>query len=441
MQTAIAWLLNAAYLAVLAALGPVIAWTAWRTGKYRQGRREKLLGLAPKREGDRRCVWMHAVSVGEVNLLGVLLRELRRRRPEWEFVVSTTTRAGMELAKKKYGAEGAVFYCPLDFSWATHAAVHRLRPDLLLLAELELWPNLIAAAKSHGCRVAVFNGRLSENSYRGYRRVRPLVRWVLRKVDLVAAQDAASAERFRSLGAPAERVVVTGSLKYDGAETDRDNPRTLALRRLAGIAAGTPVWLAGSTQAPEEEIIVSLYNKIVADFPALRLILVPRHPERFEEVAALLRRSGLAFWRRSALQDPAPIDPPSVLLVDVVGELGAWWGLATLGFVGGSFGDRGGQNMIEPAAYGVATSFGPNTRNFRDIVAALLAAGGAVQVADPAELEALVRRLLSEPSYAEALGHSARRLVASQLGATGRTADLLEGLMADQAPLTQGEAA
>lgn len=429
MSSLTRWTLNAAYLAALLVASPAIAWAAWRTGKYREGYACKLRGRVPKRRGDRRCVWLHAVSVGEVNLLSVLIAEARRRWPEWDLVISTTTKTGYELAKRKYAAEHRVFYAPLDFSWATDEAVRRVRPDLLVLAELELWPNLIDAVKRHGAKVAIVNGRLSENSYKGYRRLRPLVRRTLESIDLIAAQDPATAERFRSLGARPDAVSVSGSLKYDGAETDRGNPRTAGLKQLAGSATTGTVWLAGSTQAPEEAICLRVFQEIREDHPELRLILVPRHPERFEEVAELLDQSGLPWARRSQLNPQLPAPDAQLLLVDSVGELGAWWGAADLGFVGGSFGDRGGQNMIEPAAYGVATSFGPNTRNFRDIVAALTAADGARVVQDEADLETFVRGCLALPVEAGALGQRARDFVASQLGATERTADLLDSLI------------
>ena len=431
MPTLLTWLLNATYLSVLIVLSPVIAWQAWRTGKYRQGYREKLFGFVPQRNGDRFCVWLHAVSVGEVNLLATTLRELQARRPEWEIVVSTTTKTGYDLATKKYGVQHTVFYCPLDFSWATCRAVRRVRPDLLVLAELELWPNLIGAAKGEGSRVAIINGRLSDTSHRGYSRVDWLVRRVLAIVDLVAAQDDATADRFRSLGAV--NVVTTGSLKYDGAETDRGNPRTRAFHELARIGEDETVWLSGSTQSPEEAICLNIFKRLQPEFANLRLILVPRHPQRFDEVAALLNRSDLPWARRSELAQPsAPNPQPPILLIDAVGELGAWWGLADIGFVGGSFGDRGGQNMIEPAAYGVATCFGPNTKNFRDIVATLKAADAVREVADEAELEAFVRRCLEDRSIGEALGERAKGVVATQLGATARTIGYLEALAPPQ---------
>lgn len=427
MATLLGYLLNVVYVALLALLSPVLVWLAVRSGKYRAGYGAKLLGLVPESPRDGRpCVWLHAVSVGEVNLLATTLGELKARRPEWRLVISTTTSTGYALAVKKYGAEHTVFYCPLDFTWAVRRAMQRVRPDLLVLAELELWPNLITAAKRAGAKVAIINGRLGEKSYRGYGRGKWLVGRILQQVDLVAAQDEATLARFLDLGAKPQAAVVTGSLKYDGAETNRENPRTASLRTLAQFKPQDVVWLAGSTQAPEEEIAIDIFTRLAPQFPQLRLVLVPRHVERFDEVASQLAACGFAWRRRTEL----PIaTPPQIILVDTIGELGAWWGTAHIGFVGGSFGDRGGQNMIEPAAYGVATCFGPNTWNFRDIVSVLLSAQGAEVVEAAPALEAFVRRCLDNPVFAAELGARAQALVRTQLGATRRTVDLLEQLL------------
>jgi 3-deoxy-D-manno-octulosonic-acid transferase len=274
---------------------------------------------------------------------------------------------------------------------------------------------------------------MSDHSFPGYRRIRPLVARMLRQVDLIAAQSDESAVRFEVLGAPANRLRVTGSLKFDGAETDRNNVRTASLRNLAGLADDDIVFLAGSTQEPEEQTAIDIYRRLSPTHPRLRLVLVPRHPERFAEVAELLDATGLPWLRRSECNEETGRQGGKearrrILLVDTIGELGAWWGTAQIAFVGGSFGARGGQNMIEPAAYGAAVSFGPSTRNFRDIVASLLAANGAVVVSDGQQLEAFVRRCLDEPGYAAELGERAQRLVSSQLGATARTMTLLETL-------------
>ncbi len=451
------YLLNLIYLLLLVFSLPWFVWQSLRKGKYRQGYGAKFLGLAPRRVSDKKCLWLHAVSVGEVNLLAPLLKQIEKERPEWECVISTTTVTGMELAKKKY-SQYMVFYCPLDFSWAVAAAVRRIRPRLLVLAELELWPNLIRAAKHFGAGVAVINGRLSPHSFRGYRRIRPFLAGVLREIDLLAIQDETYAERFRQLGARTEAIHVTGSMKYDGAQTDRNNPKTQRLAALAGIDDDI-VFLAGSTQEPEEVAVLDVFRALAAQWPRLRLVLVPRHADRFEAVARLIDASGLPWQRRtelgkaegggreaegkshaSALGLP-PSALPRVLLVDVVGELGAWWGTADIAFVGGSLGNRGGQNMIEPAAYGAAVSFGPNTRNFRDIVLSMLEHDAAVVVNDGRGLAQFVRRCLEQPEYAAALGRRAQAFVSSQLGATERTLRLLESLEKTTRPQRQAAVA
>jgi 3-deoxy-D-manno-octulosonic-acid transferase len=331
--------------------------------------------------------------------------------------------------------------------------MRRIRPDVLVLAELELWPNLIRTAKRRGAKVAVINGRLGEKSFRGYSRIRSLVAGLLRQIDLLAVQDETYAERFRRLGARPEMVRVTGSMKYDGAQTDRNNPATQRLARLAGFSDSDIVLLAGSTQEPEEAMVLETFRTLSPQWPQLRLVIVPRHPDRFEAVAKLLDLSGIAWQRRTALnceaasgaadgvavqlqpqQVPPQLEAASgghvrVLLVDVVGELGAWWGTAQIAFVGGSLGSRGGQNMIEPAAYGAAVSFGPNTWNFRDIVAAMLDHEAAVVVGDGEQFASFVRRCLEHPDYAAALGGRAQSFVLSQLGATARTEAILKKIV------------
>ena len=431
------YLLNLCYLLLLLALSPWILWAAIRKGKYREGYAAKLLGRVPRRAGKGPCVWLHAVSVGEVNLLQPLINGLAQRRPDLECVVTTTTLTGYRLAKTRY-PRLLVCYCPLDFSWAVQRALRRLRPQLLVLAELELWPNLIRAARADGVRVAVINARMGEKSCRGYRRIRPLVTHLLHQIDLIAAQDHVIAHRFVALGAPPQRVHVTGSLKYDGAETDRNNSTTQRLLALAGFTPDDRIFLAGSTQAPEEALALATYRALADRHRELRLVVVPRHPERFDAVAQQLRQSGLAFRRRTELgDDPVADQNARILLVDAVGELGAWWGTATIAFVGGSFTDRGGQNMIEPAAYGAAVCFGPNTWNFRDIVSSLLAARAAVVAQDASELTAFVARCLDNPTYANRLGGRAQALVAGQLGATDRSLTLLESLL--DRPASRGD--
>lgn len=433
-----AYLLNIVYLAALVAALPWLLYARLRHGKYREGWPQKFWGRIPRRDSRGPCIWFHAVSVGEVNLLAPLLERWERLHPEWECVISTTTQTGYALACKRY-APRRVFYCPLDFTWAVKRALRRIRPDILVLTELELWPNLIELARDRGVKVAIINGRLSERSAKGYARIGWLVRRTLARINLVAAQDATYAARFQALGAPADRVQVTGSVKFDGSSTDRKNPSTRRLADLAGIGSGDVVFLAGSTQAPEESIALQVFLNLAERFPQLKLIVVPRHPERFREVGQIidqeLTRNRMAWRRRSELDAstaPTPNDQqasaPRVLLVDAVGELAAWWGTANIAFVGGSLGKRGGQNMIEPAAYGVPTSFGPNTSNFRDVVQLLLARDAAVVVNDSQQLQEFVERCITEPEWAQQLGASAQGLVLEQLGASDRTIALLDTL-------------
>ncbi len=424
------WLLNVVYLLLLAVLSPWLLYQAISKGKYREGWSAKLWGSVPARPQDDRapCLWFHAVSVGEVNLLEPVLAALSAARPDWRCVISTTTHTGFALARTKY-ADHVVFYCPLDFSWATRRAMRRMRPDLLVLTELELWPNLIGAARRQGAKVAVINGRLSQRSFRGYRKIIKFYAGLLRQVDWFGVQNDTYAERFRQLGVESGRIEVTGSIKYDGAVTDRHNPTTQRLARLAGFADDDVVFLAGSTQWPEEWLALQTYQALAPNHPRLRLVIVPRHPERFDAVERLLDQSGVVYQRRSQLERSGADPAARVLLVDTVGELRGWWGTAHVAFVGGSMGDRGGQNMIEPAAYGAAVCFGPNTRNFRDIVEALLRSNAAMVVRNGEELTNFVRRCLEQPEEAASMGQRAQQHVLAQLGAARRTARRLAELL------------
>lgn len=400
-----------------------------RTGKYREGWRQKFWGAVPVRSDGGPCVWLHAVSVGEVNLLRPLIDELSHRDPTLQFAITTTTQTGYQLARAKY-AEHLVSYAPLDFSWAVKRTLRRWNPSMLVLVELEIWPNLIRCAKQAGLPVAIVNGRLSERSTRGYSRWRRVLGPVLGALDVVGAQNERYAENFRKVGVRDSALQVTGSIKFDGARSDRQHPETRALAQIAEIGAGDLVFLAGSTQAPEEELALQAYQTVAARYPQLRLILVPRHPERFDEVAAMLRNAGVPWSRRSELDGEKTCE--RILLVDAVGELGAWWGTAGVAFVGGSMGTRGGQNMIEPAAYGMPICFGPQTRNFRDVVEVMLAQDAARVVHDLAQLTAFLQQACAEPDFARRLAHNARQLVQSQRGATARTADMLCPWLADR---------
>ena len=425
-------LLNLIYATLLAVCSPVLLFRSLRSGKYREGWREKFLGQAPHRIGDRPCVWFHAVSVGEVLLLRPVVDELRRRRPNWEVVISTTTRTGLAVARGTF-PDLVTFYAPLDFSWSTRQAVARVRPTVLALVELELWPNLVWSAKRAGARVAIVNGRLSSRSHRGYRKIRGPLGPTLRRIDAVAAQNLEYAGRFVDLGVPEDRVRVTGSVKFDGLETDRGNARTVSLRRALGLAPADLVFVAGSTMEGEEEAALAAYRKAKRRYPHLRLVLVPRHAERFDRVAAWLEAQGERVVRRSAGPVARGGDAgrkSAILLVDTLGELAAVWGLADVAFVGGSLlPGRNGQNMLEPAAFGASVLIGSHTANFREVVEQLRECGGARVVADPAGLADALLDDLDDPEAAARRGQAARTLVLAQDGASGRTFAEIDRLM------------
>ncbi len=488
----IGWGLNLVYCGLLLLFSPVILFRAIWQGKYRQGWSEKFLGRVAVRTSTGPAIWLHAVSVGEVLILRTLLPPLRESLPGCEIWISTTTHTGHAVAIEKY-PDCRVIYFPLDFTCAVRNALQRVRPSLVILVELELWPNFIREAAAQSIPLVLINGRMSEKSFRGYRRIRPLMMGLWKGFARIAVQTEEYRRRLIELGAPSDRLAVTGSTKYDGLETDRLNARTEVIRSGFGIREGETVFVAGSTQAPEESFAIETYLALREQHPALRLMLVPRHQERFEEVAALVESLGLPLMRRSAIKAasregeapaepnaslgpltptlsptamslpkaqsivgergqnseprpatnalslvPAPqeLRPPGsrpVLLLDTLGELGAAWGLADVAFVGGSLTPRGGQNMIEPAAYAAAVLFGPNTGNFRQVVELLLGEQAARVVHAPEELTRVVSEFLENPSLARHLGETAQRLVLQQQGATARTVNLIvEALLANQ---------
>lgn len=423
--------LDALYLLAILALSPWLVWRVAVTGRYRRDLAAKLLGRVTVPNPDGKPVaWFHGVSVGEVHLLVTLVGAFRKRHPDWLVVVSSTTDTGLAEARARF-ADCTVIPYPFDFSWAVGRALDAVRPAVVVLAESELWPNFLRAAARRRIPVVVANGRLSPRSFARLRRFAWVARRLLfRHVAHFAVQSEDYAERLRQLGVPADRVSVTGSVKYDGATGDRDSPKAVELRRLLGLTGREVVWVAGSTHAPEEAHVLETVARLRTRFPDLLLILVPRHPDRFAEVAELVAKSGLPFVRRSQLTHPLPA-PPAVVLLDTVGELGAAWGLAGVGFTGGSLdGKRGGQSMIEPAGYGVPVVFGPHVWNFRDAARRLVEAGGAVMVADAAGLEREIGRLLTDIELRRRMGGAARELVRQQQGATARTLDVLDRVTA-----------
>jgi 3-deoxy-D-manno-octulosonic-acid transferase len=402
-----------------------------RQGKYRAGLAERL-GRVPARLKPRAgCVWIHAVSVGEVLAVSHLVRELESSFPGTTVLISTTTLTGQRLARERFG-EHRVFYLPLDFGFAIRAYLRRLQPRLLVLAETELWPNLLHLAKKGGVTVAIVNARISDRSFPRYRRFRWLFADVLREVDLFLAQTEEDRERLVEIGAATERTQVSGNLKFDVRPT-AGSALTKDLRHL--LRQGSRVLVCGSTVEGEEALLLAAFPEVLRKYPSAAMILAPRHPERFGEVADLVAETGLTLVRRSTWRPDHPISS-SVFLLDTVGELASVYALADVAFVGGSLFPAGGHNILEPAQHGVAVITGPHTFNFRGIVRIFLE-GGGLEVVTAATLTGELLALLEDNVARRGLGARAIALFREHTGATERTLKALRPFLAVSAKEAQ----
>jgi 3-deoxy-D-manno-octulosonic-acid transferase len=419
------------YSALLAA-GLIVSLPYWmfgkrRHGKYREGLGERL-GKVPSRlqGGNPPSIWVHAVSVGEVLAVGELVAKLRQRFPQYRVAVSTTTATAQKLARKRFGEEG-VFYFPLDFGFAIQPYLKTLKPRLIVIAETEFWPNFLRLARKSGARVAVVNARISDRSWPGYRRAGRIgmLGPVLRNIDMFLAQTEEDARRLRDIGAPVERVEVSGNLKFDVPAPPA--PAVVASLRAAFQQSGAgPVIVCGSTVDEEEGLLLLAFQNVLASHPRSVMILAPRHPERFGEVAHLLEQMGIRYWRRSLWGGDSVAG--GVFLIDTIGELASLFVLGDVAFVGGSLVPRGGHNIIEPAQHGVPIIVGNHTENFRDIVG-LFQRQDAVRVVGPAEFPLVLMDLLSNDAERTALGRRGAEALRSQMGATDRTVTALEQLL------------
>ena len=418
---------------LLLTLGFVLAlpWFLWKgrsTGKYLRTFRERMgrLPVYLNVDGDR-SIWIHAVSVGEVLAARPLVPLLRERFPRHRLFVSTTTMTGGAVARKSLRGIDGLFYAPFDFPHPVREALEVLNPSVLLLVETELWPNLIHEARRRGTRVALVNGRISTRSFPRYLLARRLLAAVLGDVDLFLMQGEPHAERIRALGAPPDRVQVTGNLKFDAVEPERLPERVVRLIQ-SGPDAPPPLWVAGSTVSGEEELVLRAFHHVRERVPQARLLLAPRHPERFSVVPALIEVAGFRCLRRSAL-DPLAWRDGEVLLLDTLGELAQVYTLAGVVFVGGSLVPSGGHNILEPAVLGKPVLVGPHMENFQEIADQFRAEAALVQVGSVEELAREVAALFLDGDRRRRLGDRARELVARNRGAVRKTADALSSLL------------
>jgi len=414
-----------ALLALVLILGsPYWLYEMLRHGKYRAGLRERL-GVIPSRLGriSQPTIWIHAVSVGEVLAITELVRQLQAEFQGHRIFVSTTTDTGQRLARGRFGAEN-VFYFPLDFAFAARRWLFVLRPELVVIAETELWPNFLRSARQANARIGIVNARISDKSFKGYRRWKGLIASVLKIPDVFLAQTEKDAQRLREIGALGDRVMTTGNLKYD---VPLPPPPPIVEQLRVALSGAGPVLVCGSTVEGEEPLLLGAFTNILANHAGAVMLLAPRHPQRFDDVDHLLREIKIPFWRRSRWTG-GPIRG-GVLLVDSIGELSALYALADIAFVGGSLVPRGGHNIIEPAQHGVAIVVGNHTENFRDIVG-LFQSRDAVRVVGPAELPLMFMQLIANEAERHGLGKRALQTLELQRGATQRTLAQLKNLLA-----------
>jgi 3-deoxy-D-manno-octulosonic-acid transferase len=406
-------------LALVAYL-PVRAFRRRGLRRPERGWAQRWGGFEPGLPPEPRC-WIHAVSVGEAAAAAPLVAAMAQRWPRLSIVMTTVTATGARIVTDRIGHLATHRYFPVDLPGPVRRALDSVRPRFFVGLETELWPNFLRALARRGIPAMVANGRISDRSFRRYRLVRRFMGKMLSRVAVFGMQSEEDARRIIALGAPAERVVVTGNLKADLSTEPGD--RDPIWRAVLGAEPGGLLWIAGSTHRGEETAILGAHQRLARRFPELRLLLAPRHPERASEVEDLVRDHGFRAIRRTAFTGRQ--DPKAVIILDTVGELADLYTLADLVFVGGSLVPSGGHNMLEPAQRRRPVLFGPHTSNFRESAELLCAAGGAVVVKDALDLAREAERLLEEPAQRRAMGEAGFSAVTTRQGAVSATLALV----------------
>jgi 3-deoxy-D-manno-octulosonic-acid transferase len=420
-------------LIVLVALA-VSPWLVYQAVRYRKyvGSLSQRLGYLPVSFNidAEPSIWIHAVSVGELLTARPLIAALREKHPSLRIFLSTTTMSAQQLARRNPLDVDGVFYFPFDLGFVVRRTLDLVKPKLFLMMETEIWPNLLRECRRRGVRTAIVNGRLSARSFPRYRLARGFFRHVLADIDRFCVQSDESRRRFVEIGAPPDRVTVTGSLKFDSLEPAsagqaRSRERVLRYFR---FPPARPVWVAGSTMKGEEALVLRVFRRLKASQPTAALVLAPRHPERFDDVVAMAQQEGFRTVRRSEL--PIDAEPRAdVVVLDTIGELAAVYQVGTVVFVGGSLVPTGGHNILEPAVFGRPVVFGPHMHNFAEIAAAFVAADAGVQVVSDGAFEDDVLALMADPVRRARLGAAARALVDANRGAKAKTLETLDLLL------------
>lgn len=419
-RTLMLWL----YTLTMYVLTPVIIYRLAARGLRLRGYYSRWLerfGFFPD-PGLHDTIWVHAVSVGEVNAAAPLVDALRSRYADRRIVVTTVTPTGSERVRRLWGERVFHVYLPYDLPAAVRRFLDRVRPAYVVIMETEIWPNLFLACHRRRIPIIVANARLSERSLRGYGPVRPLARMAIRCASHVAAQSVPDAGRLLELGADPSRLSIAGNLKYDMEVPDELVPQ--AARWRAAWGSQRPVWIAASTHEGEEQAVIEAHSRVLHRFPDALVLIAPRHPERFRPVIQLCRSYGFLTATRS--EDRLAGTDTQCFVIDTLGELLAFYAAADVAFVGGSLDAIGGHNLLEPAALGVPVLVGPHTFNFTEVTDLLLDADAVLRVADANGLAEALPRLLSDPQRRLAMGRSARTTVERERGAVARTLQIIE---------------
>jgi len=426
------FVINFVYLFTALAISPMVIYRVIRHKRYRSGWAHRLGNITRKDPALKKCIWVHAVSVGEVNATKTIVEELENRFGDFEIVMSTTTDTGFARANALFGDRLKVFYFPLDFSWIMRRVFVSIRPSVCLLMELEVWPNFVQIAGKFNVPIVVVNGRISDKSFSRYKLIKPIAKFIFKKINLILAQTQQYAQRFVEIGCRPEAVLVTGSLKYDTAQTSGkvEGSDTLA----AQLKIGTEkLWVAGATGPGEEKIILDVFTNLTQSeqFSGLRLAIVPRKPERFDEVAQLITDTAFDFVRYRSIKNTnaQPPDKVPVILGDTMGDLRKFYSLATIIFVGRSIVPMGGSDMLEAAALGKPTIFGQHAFNFKQTVDALLADNGAIMVKDKDDLLQTMQKCLSEPDFAAEIAKNGQNVIRKTQGATETTIEQIANFL------------
>ncbi|MFW5450544.1 MAG: lipid IV(A) 3-deoxy-D-manno-octulosonic acid transferase [Methylophagaceae bacterium] len=398
-----------------------LIWRGFRSPAYWRRWSERF-GSSPILPEKTPVIWIHAVSVGEVEACRPLVKALQLEFPEHTLLITTMTPTGSDRVKLLFADSVTHCYLPYDYPFAIKRFLDRSHPEFGIIMETEIWPNLLFTCHHHKVPLVLANARLSERSAKGYARFPKFIKNTLNDLHLIAAQGQQDRQRFQQLGADINKVHAIGNLKYEISLPASLNEQAAAMRHIWD--SNRPVWVAASTHEGEDEIILNASRQVRALFPELLLIIVPRHPERFDRVTSLTQRAGFKTLRRSEHQ-PCPSDI-QVLVVDSMGELPLFYAACDVAFVGGSLVPHGGHNLLEPAALGRAIITGPHYFNFNEITQQFLEAGAAIQVTDSQELAETVTTLLQSAQQRAQMGEASLKLITSSLGASTRLVNLIK---------------